>query len=73
MNNKVGSRTTELTLVDCPTVDDPIPTRDLLKSSGRLKQEVKTTQITGFRGFLYMVIHAIYSELIYKNANANKQ
>ena len=39
--NKVGVRSTELTLVDYPTMDDPIR-NDLLKSSGRAKQEIKT-------------------------------
>ena len=34
----IGSSTTELTLVDYPTMDDPIR-NDLLKSSDRLKQE----------------------------------
>ena len=38
---KIGSRTAELTLVDYPTMDDPIR-NDLLKSSGRAKQEIKT-------------------------------
>ena len=37
---QVGSRTTEFTLVDCPTMDDRLATD--LKSSGRLKQERKT-------------------------------
>ena len=37
----VGSRTTEFTLVDYPTVDDRCESS--LKSSGRLKQEVKYT------------------------------
>lgn len=38
---KIGSRTAELTLADYPTMDDPIR-NDLLKSSGRVKQEIKT-------------------------------
>ena len=38
---KIGRRTAEFTLVDYPTMDDPIR-NDLLKSSGRVKQEVKT-------------------------------
>ena len=37
--NQIGSSTTELTLVDYPTVDD-ILSNEVLKSSGRLKQEV---------------------------------
>lgn len=36
----VGSRTTELTLVDYPTMDDRCESN--LKSSGRVKQEIKT-------------------------------
>lgn len=36
--------TTEFTLVDYPTVDDPIR-NDLLKSSDRLKQEVNNEQV----------------------------
>ena len=36
----VGSRTTELTLVDYPTMDDRCESN--LKSSGRMKQEIKT-------------------------------
>lgn len=43
---QVGSRTTELTLVDCPTVDDRCESN--LKSSGRLKQERKTNFIRFF-------------------------
>ena len=35
----VGGRTTEFTLVDYPTMDDRCENN--LKSSGRLKQEVK--------------------------------
>ena len=37
----VGSRTTELTLVDYPTMDDRCESN--LKSSGRMKQEIKHT------------------------------
>ena len=40
--NKVGARSTEFTLVDYPTADDPTSPRGLLKSSGRMKQEVKS-------------------------------
>ena len=40
--NKVGVRSTELTLVDYPTVDDRLPQGNELKSSGRMKQEVKS-------------------------------
>ena len=40
----IGSSTTEFTLVDYPTVDDPIR-NDLLKSSDRLKQEVNNEQV----------------------------
>ena len=40
----ICSSTTEFTLVDYPTVDDPIR-NDLLKSSGRLKQEVNNEQV----------------------------
>ena len=36
----VGSRTAEFTLVDCPTIDDRC--ENDLKSSDRMKQEVKT-------------------------------
>ena len=36
----IGSRRPEFTLVDCPPMDDPIG-NGLLKSGGRLKQEVK--------------------------------
>ena len=39
----IGSSTTEFTLVDYPTVDDPIR-NDLLKSSDRMKQEVNKAQ-----------------------------
>ena len=38
----VGSRTTEFTLVENPTVDDRCKSN--LKSSGRLKQEVNNEQ-----------------------------
>ena len=38
--NKIGVRSTEFTLVDCPTMDDRLVTD--LKSSGRLKQERRT-------------------------------
>ena len=40
----IGSSTTEFTLVDYPTMDDPIR-NDLLKSSDRLKQEVNNEQV----------------------------
>ena len=36
---KIGSSTTEFTLVDYPTVDDKL-SNEALKSSDRLKQEV---------------------------------
>ncbi|MCK9543836.1 MAG: hypothetical protein M0R03_17595, partial [Novosphingobium sp.] len=36
----VGSRTTEFTLVDYPTMDDRL-SNEGLKSSGRAKQEIK--------------------------------
>lgn len=42
----VGSRTTEFTLVDYPTVDDKVVTP--LKSNGRLKQEIKTKSTHNF-------------------------
>ena len=42
----VGGRTTELTLVDYPTVDDRCESN--LKSGGRLKQEVKTKSTQSF-------------------------
>ena len=45
---KIGSRTAELTLVDYPTMDDPIR-NDLLKSSGRLKQEVNKEHTSLFK------------------------
>jgi putative transposase len=44
----IGSSTTEFTLVDYPTVDEPIR-NDLLKSSGRLKQEVNNEQTSLFK------------------------
>ena len=37
----IGSRTTESTLVDYPTMDEPIG-NEMLKSSDRLKQEIET-------------------------------
>lgn len=40
----IGCSTSEYTLVDYPTADDPIR-NDLLKSGGRLKQEVNNEQI----------------------------
>ena len=46
--NQIGCSTPEFTLVDYPTVDDPIR-NDLLKSSGRLKQEVNNGQTSLFR------------------------
>lgn len=36
----IGSRRPESTLADCPPMDDPIG-NGLLKSGGRLKQEIK--------------------------------
>lgn len=42
--NQIGSSTTEFTLVENPTMDDPIR-NDLLKSSGSMKQEVNNEQI----------------------------
>ena len=50
----VGFRRAEFTLVDYPTVDDKVATP--LKSSGRLKQEMKTTQSINFRRISYTVI-----------------
>ena len=44
----VGCCTPELTLVDYPTVDEPVR-NDLLKSSGRLKQEVNNEQTSLFK------------------------
>ena len=44
----IGSSTTEFTLVDYPTMDDPIR-NDLLKSSDRLKQEVNKEQASLFK------------------------
>ena len=44
----IGSSTTEFTLVDYPTVDDPIR-NDLLKSSDRLKQEVNNEHTSLFK------------------------
>ena len=49
VNEVVGSRTTEFTLADCPTMDDCSEMN--LKSSGRLKQERRTN----FIGFFYTV------------------
>ena len=40
----IGSRTTEFTLVDYPTMDDRL-SNEALKSSGRLKQEVNNEQV----------------------------
>ena len=40
----IGCSTTKFTLVDYPTVDEPIR-NDLLKSSGRVKQEVNNEQV----------------------------
>ena len=40
----IGCSTPEFTLVDYPTVDDPVR-NDLLKSSDRLKQEVDKEQV----------------------------
>lgn len=40
-NRIIGSRTPESTLADCPTVDDPTVNDRLLKSSDRMKQEIK--------------------------------
>ena len=40
----IGSSTTEITLVDYPTVDEP-NSNVTLKSGGRLKQEVNNEQV----------------------------
>ena len=42
--NKVGVRNTEFTLVDYPTMDDRL-SNEVLKSSDRLKQEIKSMKI----------------------------
>ena len=42
--NQIGSSTTEFTLVDYPTMDDRL-SNEVLKSSGRLKQEVNNEQV----------------------------
>ena len=42
--NQIGSSTTEFTLVDYPTMDDKL-SNEVLKSSGRLKQEVNNEQV----------------------------
>lgn len=39
---QIGSSTTEFTLVDYPTMDDRL-SNEVLKSGGRLKQEIKYT------------------------------
>ena len=44
----IGSSTTELTLVDYPTMDDRL-SNEVLKSSGRLKQEVNNEQTSLFK------------------------
>ena len=44
----IGCSTSEFTLVDYPTVDDPIR-NDLLKSSDRLKQEVNKEHTSLFK------------------------
>jgi putative transposase len=44
----IGSSTTEFTLVDYPTVDDRL-SNEVLKSSGRLKQEVNNGQTSLFK------------------------
>jgi hypothetical protein len=41
---KIGSSTTEFTLVDYPTVDDRLSNEEL-KSSDRMKQEVNNEQV----------------------------
>ena len=41
VNNTVGIRSTEFTLVDYPLMDDWLSKDNVLKSSDRLKQEVK--------------------------------
>ena len=41
---KIGCSTPEFTLVDYPTVDDRL-SNEVLKSSGRLKQEVNNEQV----------------------------
>ena len=44
----IGCSTSEFTLVDYPTMDDPIR-NDLLKSSDRLKQEVNNEHTSLFK------------------------
>lgn len=44
----IGSSTTEFTLVDYPTMDDRL-SNEVLKSSGRLKQEVNKEQAILFK------------------------
>lgn len=44
----IGSSTTEFTLVDYPTMDDRL-SNEVLKSSGRLKQEVNNEQTSLFK------------------------
>ena len=44
----IGSSTAEFTLVDYPTVDDRL-SNEVLKSSGRLKQEVNNEQTSLFK------------------------
>lgn len=46
--NQIGCSTTEFTLVDYPTVDDRL-SNEVLKSSGRLKQEVNNEQTSLFK------------------------
>ena len=46
--SNVGCCTPEFTLVDYPTVDD-ILSNEVLKSSGRLKQEVNNAQTSLFK------------------------
>ena len=44
---QIGSRTTEFTLVEKPTVDDRL-SNEVLKSSVSLKQEIKYDRIIDF-------------------------
>ena len=46
--NQIGCSTTEFTLVDYPTMDDRL-SNEVLKSSGRLKQEVNNEQTSLFK------------------------
>lgn len=46
--NQIGCSTSEFTLVDYPTMDDRL-SNEVLKSSGRLKQEVNNEQTSLFK------------------------